>query len=84
MNDNPLSDRRTRLLILGLVLGILAAIAIAQNFETAEVKLLFWKAEAPLAVMLATFMAIGAGVDTLIRRSLRRRREQRTERPRSD
>ena len=71
--------RRFRLMVLYGSLGLLALILILQNFDTTEVQFLFWRAEAPLAWVLATFMVLGAGVDELIRVLVRRRRAKRAE-----
>ena len=53
---------------------VLALILVLQNFDTTEVQFLFWRAEAPLAWVLLTFMALGAGVEFLIRLLVRRKR----------
>lgn len=71
--------RRFRLIILYGSLGLLALILILQNFDTTEVQFLFWRAEAPLAWVLMTFMVLGAGVDELVRVLVRRRRTRKAE-----
>jgi uncharacterized integral membrane protein len=71
--------RRFRLIILYGSLGVLALILILQNFDTTEVQFLFWRAEAPLAWVLMTFMVLGAGVDELVRVLVRRRRSKKAE-----
>jgi uncharacterized integral membrane protein len=71
--------RRFRLIILYGSLGVLALILILQNFDTTEVQFLFWRAEAPLAWVLMTFMVLGAGVDELVRVLVRRRRAKKAE-----
>jgi uncharacterized integral membrane protein len=43
------------------------------------VQFLFWRAEAPLAWVLVTFLVLGAGVDELIRVLVRRRRAKKAE-----
>jgi uncharacterized integral membrane protein len=70
--------RRFRLIVFG-VIGVLALILVLQNFEDATVRLLFWKAEAPLVWVLLTFMLLGAGVDELVRLLVRRRRTRRAD-----
>src|SRR3989304_4850834 len=69
--------RRFRLLVLFGAIALLALILVLQNFDTTEVQFLFWRAEAPLAWVLVTFMALGAGVEVLIRLLLRRKRSKR-------
>ena len=71
--------RRFRLIVLYGALAVLALILILQNFDTTEVQFLFWRAEAPLAWVLVTFIALGAGVDELVRVLIRRRRAKRAE-----
>lgn len=71
--------RRFRLLAIFGSLAVLALILILQNFDTTEVQFLFWTARAPLAWVLVTFMALGAGVEVLIRLLVRRRRAKRAE-----
>jgi uncharacterized integral membrane protein len=71
--------RRFRLIVLYGSLGVLALILILQNFDTTEVQFLFWRAEAPLAWVLVTFLVLGAGVDELIRVLVRRRRAKKAE-----
>lgn len=71
--------RRFRLIILYGSLGVLALVLILQNFDTTEVQFLFWRAEAPLAWVLMTFMVLGAGVDELVRVLVRRRRSKKAE-----
>lgn len=68
--------RRFRLILLYGLLAVLALILILQNFDTTEVLFLFWRAEAPLAWVLMSFMVLGAGVDELIRVLVRRRRSK--------
>ena len=76
-NEEPLwQTRRFRLMVLYGSLGLLALILILQNFDTTEVQFLFWRAEAPLAWVLMTFMLLGAGVDELVRVLVRRRRSK--------
>jgi uncharacterized integral membrane protein len=65
--------RRFRLLAVFGSLAVLALVLILQNFDTTEVQFLFWTARAPLAWVLVTFMALGAGVEVLIRLLVRRR-----------
>ncbi|OFW66914.1 MAG: hypothetical protein A2Z12_01075 [Actinobacteria bacterium RBG_16_68_21] len=72
--------RRFRLLVLFGAITVLALILVLQNFDTTEVQFLFWRAEAPLAWVLLTFMALGAGVEFLIRLLVRRKRTKRAER----
>jgi len=72
-----LKTRRFRLLVLFGAIALLALILVLQNFDTTEVQFLFWRAEAPLAWVLVTFMALGAGVEVLIRLLLRRKRSKR-------
>jgi uncharacterized integral membrane protein len=71
--------RRFRLIILYGSLGLLALVLILQNFDTTEVQFLFWRAEAPLAWVLMTFMVLGAGVDELVRVLVRKRRARKAE-----
>jgi uncharacterized integral membrane protein len=70
-------NRRFRWLIVGGIIALFALILILQNFDTTEVQLLFWKAEAPLAGVIFTSMLVGAGLQVLIRFSIRRRRRKR-------
>lgn len=78
--DQPVwQTRGFRLIILYGALGVLALILILQNFDTTEVQFLFWRAEAPLAWVLVTFMVLGAGVDELVRVLVRRRRVKQAE-----
>jgi len=72
--------RRFRLIVLYGAVGVLALILILQNFDTTEVQFLFWRAEAPLAWVLMTFMVLGAGVDELVRVLVRRRRTKKADR----
>src|SRR3989304_2649138 len=79
-SDSPTpawKTRRFRLLVLFGAIALLALILVLQNFDTTEVQFLFWRAEAPLAWVLVTFMALGAGVEVLIRLLLRRKRSKR-------
>lgn len=69
--------RRFRLIVLFGAIALLALILVLQNFDTTEVQFLFWRAEAPLAWVLVTFMALGAGVEVLVRLLVRRRRARR-------
>jgi uncharacterized integral membrane protein len=76
-NEDPVwRTRRFRLIVLYGSLGLLALVLILQNFDTTEVQFLFWRAEAPLAWVLITFMGLGAGVDELVRVLVRRRRSK--------
>lgn len=76
--EKPLwQTRRFRLMIVYGSLGLLALVLILQNFDTTEVQFLFWRAEAPLAWVLITFLGLGAGLDELVRVIVRRRRSKR-------
>ena len=76
-NEPPVwQTRRFRLIVLYGSLGLLALVLILQNFDTTEVQFIFWRAEAPLAWVLLTFMILGAGVDELVRVLVRRRRSK--------
>ncbi|HSM02442.1 MAG TPA: LapA family protein [Acidimicrobiia bacterium] len=78
--DRPVwQTRRFRLIVLYGVVALLALILILQNFDTTEVQFLCWRAEAPLAWVLMTFMVLGAGVDELVRVVVRRRRAKKEE-----
>lgn len=80
-SDQPVWKTRKFRLILYGALGLLALIVILQNFDSTEVQFLFWRAQAPLAWVLLTFIILGAGVDELIRMLIRRRRNRRFEPP---
>jgi uncharacterized integral membrane protein len=69
--------RRFRIAVVFGLIGVIALVLILQNFDTTEVQLLFWRAEAPLAGVIFTSMLVGAGLEVGIRALLRRRKRKR-------
>lgn len=69
--------RRFRIGVLVAAIAVLALVLILQNFDTTEVQFYFWRAEAPLAVVIFTSMLAGAGLQMLIKTMLRRRKRVR-------
>ena len=77
-DQTPLwKTRRFRIFAVFILVGVIALVLILQNFDTTEVQLLFWRAEAPLAGVIFTAMLVGAGLEVLIRAMVRRRRQKR-------
>ena len=77
-DQTPLwQTRRFRIAAVFILVGAIALTLILQNFDTTEVQVLFWRAEAPLAGVIFTAMLVGAGLEVLIRALVRRRRQKR-------
>lgn len=74
-STSPAQPRRFRLGLM-IVIAALAVTVVLQNFDLAEVRFLFWRAEAPLAMVIILAMLVGAGLQWLVPAIVQRRRRK--------
>jgi putative membrane protein len=72
--DKPEKAANTRLVAAG-ILGVLAAVFAVINLDKVEVDWLVGSWQTPLIVVIAVSMLLGAGLDRLLVRRARKRRE---------
>jgi len=72
--DKPEKAANTRLVAAG-ILGVLAGVFAVINLEEVQVDWLIGSWEAPLIVVIVVSMLLGAGIDRLLVRRARKRKE---------